>query len=131
MTAAISTRRAADRGTVLRLGILTLPDDPPLVVNVCCLPGLPSADVGQAFVKRLGIVPDELDCPLAAAVYIAVLPSGLVAICRHKREPIGERLGEGHARWKFGGHGARFIDEHPASLQLNRSKPLGKLASLN
>ncbi len=80
------------RGESSRLGILTLPDDPPLVVNVCCLPGLPGADVGQAFVKRLGIVPDGLDRPLAVGVHIAVLPSGLVAICRHKREPIGERL---------------------------------------
>src|SRR5439155_6207679 len=84
------TTAISRRATVPRLGISALPDDPPLVVNVRCLPGLPGADVGQAFVKRLGIVPDGQDRPLAVGAHIAVLPSGLVAICRHQREPIGK-----------------------------------------
>ena len=80
--------------------------------------------------KRLGIIPAGLDRPLAFPIHIAELPSRLVAIRRHQREPVGERLGKGDAPWKFSGQGARFINEHPVPFQLNRRKPLGKLASL-
>src|SRR5712671_1912618 len=74
--------------SVLLSGISTLPNAPPLVVNVSSLFTFPEADIGQTFVKRLGVVPGGLDGPMAVPVHIAELPSRLVTIRRDEREPI-------------------------------------------
>jgi hypothetical protein len=51
--------------------------------------------------ERLGIIPNGLDRPLAFSIHIAELSTGLIAIHRNEREPIGKPFSKGNARRKF------------------------------